>query len=79
MGLAYIEDLEQMVGFASHLLDCRDGSRPIFGSEEERHNHQKLLGRMRICERLWAPLGLPRDLIFYGFYAAVSQCFSLDT
>jgi Plasmid pRiA4b ORF-3-like protein len=55
MGLAYLEDLDQLVGFASHRLDYRDGARPIFGSEAERHNLQKLLDRMRIRERLWAP------------------------
>jgi hypothetical protein len=47
-GLAYIEDLDQLVGFASHLLDCRNSSRPIFSSEGERHNFQELLDRMRM-------------------------------
>lgn len=54
-GLAYIEDLDQLVSFTKHLLDCRDGSRPIFASGEARHNLQELLGRMRVRERLRAP------------------------
>jgi hypothetical protein len=55
MGLAYIEDLDQLVGFASHLLHCPEALRPIFGSDEERYNLRKLLDRMGRRERLWAP------------------------